>query len=215
MNVTGRLVVMRARYTLLLFLLLSLIAVIPNAVAETVPLTLHVVDAGCATGITLTAPAMARVGEHISFAINLTRRARNFSIAYGAVWDNGSVAKPVLTTTNTAPKSFTPKNFTGTRTLILNATLLSADCDETPEDNYAEARVLVTGSPELNGSAMIFSKTDDVRPTPRGSNVSRSVAQAVTGSAVAEDPPPSNKHFAVWFFVIGAGVFSAVLVWKR
>ncbi|MBI4145342.1 hypothetical protein HY493_04010 [Candidatus Woesearchaeota archaeon] len=175
---------------------------------QTIPIQLDIINASCAAGIQLEAPATVGSGTSFAFTPNLTVQRKKFTIEYGATWDDGRIAKKPLNTTNTKPKSFTPRT-NQTRTLLLHARLISIDCeDTTSEDDEAEVAIVVVS----NDNA-----PKEMQPSAQEPRIEQKQGTigAATKATARESKSLASKRWSVWLMVGVVGVLGALLIWRR
>lgn len=192
---------------ILIILLMTAISTQTHA-QQTVPLELEVMNASCAAGVQLQAPTTTSSGTSFTFTPNLTVSRKKFTIEYGATWDDGRVAKKPLNTTNTKPKSFTPRT-NQTRTLNLHARLIAIDCeDTTAEDNEVETSIVVVSDKSETG------KTQSVAQEPRAEQKQGTIGET-RKMTPSESKSLTSKRLSVWLLVSVVGILGALLIWRR
>lgn len=202
--------------------LIVVVLAFPVVLAETVPITLDVVEPECAIAISLTTDKQEiNEGEQISYINNLSEKRRNYVIEYWAEWENGNVAKSPRNTTNTNAKKFTPKKVKGTQTLILRNKLISVDCiDTTSDDNTSFASVIVHGAvAETNVEPIVEvdSETIPERQEMKQQSEERDEPETreIEGKVVFQSSGLTSRKMMVWIIVAVVGVLGALLVWRR
>ena len=196
--------------------LILIIAIFAQTVAaETVPLTLDVIEPDCPIGVTITADKTeVEQGETIAYTNNLTIKRKGFVIEYWAEWDDGTIAKKPRNTSNTNQKKFTPRNVNGTKKLILKNKLISVDCvDTTSDDNNSSVSVTVHGEmPETIGEPK--TETSQIRQETRQQDSVSPLLQDVQ-EVVYQSSSITSKKLIVWIIVAIVGLLGALLVWRR
>ncbi len=162
--------------------LLAFVALVQPASAES-----------CDAEIEINSPEFFTAGETLEFSISV-KNSPFFSAEYWIEDLNGHILKRKMETSNSLPKSFTPKE--DSSAFIIKAEITSSGCtDLNQSDNHAEKLVEQFGSLGESGEVSISFELDSAKKSYSGSS--------------------KMKGIAAVLFVIAVSMISAVLVWKR